>query len=100
MYGALPLTRQDGRNCNMETERLIRILQRFQKPEGDREKMPLYDLCLFGSGLQKAIDTIKKLKSSEMQEMINQYEQADESGKRRLSRINAALIACAETFKV
>ena len=100
MYGALPLTRLDGRNCNMETERLIRILQRFQKPEGDREKMPLYDLCLFGSGLQKAIDTIKKLRSREMQEIINQYQQADSSEKRRLSRINAALIACAETFKV
>ena len=100
MFGARQITRRDGRNCNMEAERLIRILQRFQKPEGDREKMPLYDLCLFGSGVQKAIDTIEKLRSREMQEIINQYQQSDSSEKRRLSRINAALIACAETFKV
>lgn len=78
----------------MDTDRIIRILQRYHKPEGEREKMPLYDLCLFVSGLQKAIDTIKKFKSREMQEMINQYEQADESGKRRLNRINAAMIVC------
>lgn len=78
----------------MDSERLIRILQRFQKPEGDREKMPLYDLCLFISGVQATIDVIRKLQTAEMQEMINQYEQADESGKRRLSRINAAMIVC------
>lgn len=50
----------------METDRIIRILQRYQKPEGEREKMPLYDLCLFGSGLQKAIDVINKLEKAEI----------------------------------
>lgn len=82
----------------MDTDSIIRILQRFQQPEGDREKMPLYDLCIYGSGIQKAIDVIRKLQTAEMQQIVQQYEQADESGKRRLSRINAALIVCKENY--
>jgi hypothetical protein len=82
----------------METDRIIRILQRYQKPEGDREKIPLYDLCLYGSGLQKAIEVIRKLQTAEMQQIVQQYEQADEPGKRRLSRINAALMVCKENY--
>lgn len=85
-------------STTMDTDLIIRILQRFQKPEGEREKMPLYDLCIYGSGIQKAIDVIRKMQTAEMQQIVQQYEQADEPGKRRLSRINAALIVCKENY--
>lgn len=49
----------------MDTDRIIRIIQRYQKPEGGLEQMPLSEAAPFVAGLQKAIDIIEKVQELE-----------------------------------